>query len=206
MVEEPFDMTNPGDADVVFNPDEPRRIRPHIPFPPNIQADPGVELPFTATFLDSPGLVVSVASPLVIYPSGLYITISWMLHRVDDGFMAARTVLHNLSAARRIETPTDRLPTIEIDCGNEHVLTTQKERPDCEDAEPTTDSALIFEGMWWSLTDEGDYHYKSPLWVWPLPPANALTLTVAWPALDMHGQPVRLDGASIVSAATEYPG
>ncbi|WP_148222667.1 hypothetical protein [Rhodococcus opacus] len=198
-------MTNPGDANVVFDPDAPRRIVPHIPFPPNVDSDPGVELPFTATLLDSPGLEVSVLSPLHIYPSGLYITISWRLRRVDDGFDAARTVLHNLSAARRIETPTDRLPTIEIDCGNEHVLTTQKVRPDCEDTEPTTDSALIFEGMWWSLTDEGEYHYKSPLWVWPLPPANALTLTVAWPALDMQSQPVRLDGASIVSAAAEYP-
>jgi hypothetical protein len=129
-------MAGPGDVYVDFSEDEPRRIVPHIPVLPNLQADPGVELPFTATLFEGNGLAVSIVSPLHIYSTGLSLSIQWDLHRDAQDFDAIQPVLHNLWRARRTDTPTDLLPTIEIDYGNDRVLSTQRVRPDEQDKPP----------------------------------------------------------------------
>ncbi|QTJ69831.1 hypothetical protein HYG77_17135 [Rhodococcus sp. ZPP] len=169
-----------------------------------MQSDPGVELPVAAALFEGNGLAVSLVSPLHVYPSGLYLWIQWDLQRSAANFDAIQSVLHDLTKARRIETPTEQLPTIEIDYGNDRVLSTQRRRPEPEDRPPTVDTALLFyKNAGWMKNDNGGYQYRSPLWAWPLPPPHALTLTVDWPTIGLHCTPARLDGANIVSAMTE---
>lgn len=43
--------------------------------------------------------------------------------------------------------------------------------------------------------------YQMPLWLFPLPPADDLTLTMEWPWAGIDRRTVRLDGAAIADAA-----
>lgn len=175
----------------------PWRPKHRIPRPPNIQTNPGVELPFSADVLDIPELTISLATPLRVYPTGVHFPLSWTLRRTDERFAEMQALIHNLTAIFRISLPSDLLPTITVDDGD-RIVTSQAERPAFTDEPPNTDAALVFTDTAWKKKSNHEYNYTVGLWLWPLPQPRPLTFRLSWPRLGVTGIPVRLDGAVIV--------
>lgn len=63
--------------------------------------------------------------------------------------------------------------------------------------------------MWTPLSGGGGLNHRSTefgLWLWPLPPAEPLTLAVEWPFGGIELTTVELDGAGLVAAARRSTG
>ena len=141
---------------------------------------PGVA-PAEQLLVDTGAIAVELG-PMLVYPTGVTITLEISDPQADVEASIAREALREVDGAFRLDVsyadgrsagpPADHWPDPE---------------------EPT----LVMRGA------EGPGPPQTvEYWLWPLPPAEPLTLTVAWPRRGVAPSATRIDGALLRRAST----
>jgi hypothetical protein len=155
--------------------------------PPEWEGPPMRMLPGVAPteqLLADTGAITIALGPMLVYPTGVTITLEISDPQAEVAASIAREWLREVDGGFRLDVSYSDGPSVPVGPPSDR-------RPDPE--KPT----LVMrgaEGLGRAQTVE--------YWLWPLPPAEPLTLSVAWPRRGIAASATRIDGALMRRAST----